>query len=261
MSLYLSSRPRRISTSSLTTRSSDFPYFVPSQIANCAGWWDASRSGTLFDATSGGSAVAADGAVARWEDCSGNSNHATQSTSNNRPLRRTAKINSLDALDFDGTNDSFSLTTNLDASAYTCFVVGKKATGTDTLIVFGQATTFLPYVLADIGGTGTYGSKATTGGNGAFAGNTTQLLNRTTAFLASQDSSVPRIWIDGAAQALASTGTGAAGTQFTAMGVRTGGSSIYAKATFGEVVFYSRVLTDLERTTVENYLRKKWGTT
>jgi hypothetical protein len=46
------------------------------------------------------------GAVARWEDKSGNARHATQSTSGSRPTRKTNQQNSLDGLDFDGTNDT-----------------------------------------------------------------------------------------------------------------------------------------------------------
>jgi len=68
-------------------------------------WLDASDSSTLFDATSGGSLVAADGAVARWEDKSGNSRHATQSGSTARPLRKTSVLNGRDVLRFDGSND------------------------------------------------------------------------------------------------------------------------------------------------------------
>lgn len=259
MSVFLNSNPRRISSQSLTARAGDPAYFFPYQYANCSGWWDASQ-GTLYDATSGGSAVAADGAVARWEDLSGNANHLTQSTSNNRPLRRVAKINNLDALDFDGSNDSFSLTTNLGADTYTVFVVAKKATGTDTFVLMGQAGNFLPYVCVDASGTGTYASKYTSGGNGAYAGNSTQLLNRTTAFLVSQDSSTPKIFIDGGVTTLATTGTATASTQFTLVGARTGGAALYAKAAIGEVIFYARVLSDTERATVERYLRRKWAT-
>jgi hypothetical protein len=50
-------------------------------------WLDASDASTLFDATTGGSLVAADGAVARWEDKSGNARHATQATLSLRPER------------------------------------------------------------------------------------------------------------------------------------------------------------------------------
>lgn len=79
--------------------------FSPKQIANLSAWWDASDSATLFDATSGGSLVAANGTVARWEDKSGNANHLTQSVANNRPLRNVSQFKGLDALDFDGSND------------------------------------------------------------------------------------------------------------------------------------------------------------
>jgi hypothetical protein len=65
-------------------------------------WLDASDASTLYDATTGGSLVAADGLVARWEDKSGNANHATQGTSGLRPTRKTAIQNALDILRFDG---------------------------------------------------------------------------------------------------------------------------------------------------------------
>ena len=80
----------------------------PATIAGLQLWLDASDSSTLYDATTGGSLVAADGAVARWEDKSGNGNHATQSASGSRPIRETAERNGLDVLRFDGSNHFFS---------------------------------------------------------------------------------------------------------------------------------------------------------
>ena len=71
---------------------------------------DASVAGSLYDAVSGGGLVAADGAVARWEDLSGNGRHATQSTSGARPLRRVGSINGVDALQFDGSDDRMTFT-------------------------------------------------------------------------------------------------------------------------------------------------------
>lgn len=67
---------------------------------------DASVASSLFDATSGGSAVAVGGSVARWEDQSGNGRHATQSTSNNRPVYR--KYDDIGGLYFDGSNDNLT---------------------------------------------------------------------------------------------------------------------------------------------------------
>ena len=55
----------------------------PSTLSGLQLWADASLG--RYDATSGGSAVNSDaGAIARWEDQSGNGNHLTQSTSGNR---------------------------------------------------------------------------------------------------------------------------------------------------------------------------------
>jgi hypothetical protein len=79
--------------------------FVPTQLAGLQLWLDGSDAGTLYDATSGGSLVAADGAVARWEDKSGNSRHFTQATSGSRPQRKATSVNGLDCLLFDGSDD------------------------------------------------------------------------------------------------------------------------------------------------------------
>jgi hypothetical protein len=97
-------------------------------------WLDASDASTLFDATSGGSLVAADGAVARWEDKSGNGRHATQSTSGDRPLRKTAIQGGLDVLRFDGTSDFMTVPSSTAAFKFlhdgdsTVFLVLKAGT-------------------------------------------------------------------------------------------------------------------------------------
>lgn len=81
----------------------------PREIQRCALALDASIATSLYDATSGGSLVAADGAVARWEDQSMSPKNAQQATNTLKPLRRVANINGLDALDFDG-GDRLDLT-------------------------------------------------------------------------------------------------------------------------------------------------------
>lgn len=88
-------------------------------------WLDASDSSTLFDATSGGSLVAADGAIARWQDKSGNGNHATQSTFGNRPIRKVANQNGLDAVRFEGSGKEILLPDFLTGSAGTVIFAAK----------------------------------------------------------------------------------------------------------------------------------------
>lgn len=88
--------------------------FTPLNLPNCALWLDADDPATLFDAVSGGSPVAADGQVARWEDKSGNNFHLTQGTAASRPIRKIGVRNGRDVLDFDGSNDALERgTTNI----------------------------------------------------------------------------------------------------------------------------------------------------
>lgn len=75
------------------------------EFQGCDVAYDFSNPSTLYDAVSGGSLVAADGAIARMEDLSGNGNHATQSAGASRPLRKIAYHNGVDVGLFDGSND------------------------------------------------------------------------------------------------------------------------------------------------------------
>jgi hypothetical protein len=107
--------------------------WTPSAISTAL-WLDAADSSTLFDAVSGGSLVAADGAVARWEDKSGNGRNATQELANRRPIRLLAIQNGLDGLSFDGIND-YLLSPDWYASDIACFVVARKPNTTEQRFV------------------------------------------------------------------------------------------------------------------------------
>jgi hypothetical protein len=67
------------------------PAWTPAQITTYL-WLDAADTSTIYDASSGGSLTADGGSVGRLEDKSGNSRHATQSVSANRPLRSGSTI-------------------------------------------------------------------------------------------------------------------------------------------------------------------------
>ena len=96
-------------------------------------WLDAADSNTLYDAVSGGALVAAGGAVARWEDKSGNGRHATQSILANRPLRTVGAQNTRDVLRFDGTNDTMTCPVlPTSATDFSVVIVGRHAAKTWT---------------------------------------------------------------------------------------------------------------------------------
>jgi hypothetical protein len=116
--------------------------WTPAQISTHL-WLDASDASTLYDATSGGSLVAANGAVARWQDKSGNARHVTQITSGSRPLRKTSVQNSLDAVLFDGTDDDMAGTINLntrECSVFTVFLRTNSGTRAEIVLSSGDDT-------------------------------------------------------------------------------------------------------------------------
>lgn len=96
--------------------------FDPATITGLQLWLDAADSNTLYDSTSGGSLVISDNAtVARWEDKSGNSRHAIQSTANARPVLKTGIRNFKNALRFDGVNDFLDISSIQIPQPYTVF--------------------------------------------------------------------------------------------------------------------------------------------
>ena len=114
--------------------------FIPTSIAGCAIWLDGSDATTVFDATSGGNVVSNNGSVARWQDKSGNSRHALQSNSGQRPVYLSSTVNGLGALDFNGSSQwikSTSVFSGLTDFSY--FVVVKNDdAGANTRMVFGE---------------------------------------------------------------------------------------------------------------------------
>lgn len=75
------------------------PLWTPANITTAL-WLDAADASTITTVS---------GAVSQWDDKSGNTRHATQSTAANRPVVATSVQNGLNAIRFDGTNDSMTV--------------------------------------------------------------------------------------------------------------------------------------------------------
>jgi hypothetical protein len=248
------------------------PAPVPQTIAGLQAWYDASDASTLFDATTSGSLVAADGAVARWEDKSGNNRHATQATSGSRPLRRASGVNGLGALDFDGTNDwlstsvsSFSGLTSLSWFA----VVKNDDSGANNRAVFGER------VNGDDGGL--FFTKIGTSSILYSRGS----ANASTRVDVSEAVSFPTTPMMASMVTTSSTGTArrngvSAGTNTTttasvaylnAMAIgnslsESGQTSIlWWDGLICELIFYNSALSNTDRAAVEQYLISKWSIT
>jgi len=238
-----------------------FAFTSPSSIAGLQLWLDAAAPETLFDATTGGSLVAADGGVARWEDKSGNARHATQGTAANRPTRKTAQQNGLDALLFDGSNDAFSLNPITIPASHSVFQVYQRLTGVQS---FGIASNeigdiryaslwFTDGILYQI--SNNPNNFTTHGGSNAATGYfvVSTIRNGTASIDVRRNGSSVASVTTGAAV------TNAASGSWNAIGDRSSG--FFHSGNMCEIIIYNSVLSDANRALVENYLLAKWGIT
>jgi hypothetical protein len=257
-------------------------------------WLDAAAPETLFDATSGGSLVAADGAVARWQDKSGNARHATQATSGSRPLRKTSQQGGLGTLSFDGSNDVMSLASSSSTFAFlhqadsTVFLVSRAGTNSNpnahyAAIATGTGTSGSPnfqlsfedrnlpqdefvaneQVRVIVGATGDNPAvnTAATGLSG-WTPNTYNLVSvvtRPSNLTASQRVAAR---INGGTSGSGNTFLGTASTGSAMADLHIGSSSggaNYWSGNIAEIIIYDSALSDANRSAVESYLMSKWG--
>lgn len=228
--------------------------FVPSDITGLTLWLDSSNAGSI-NATAG--------AVNQWSDLSGNANHATATTTA-RPVTGTRTINSLNALDFDGTNHALtgaSGTYGLPNGANTLFVVHASDNT-------GDATQHL------ISGLNA-GSSFRAGLR--FTATAFESINRTTSLAVTTQS-------DARSTATKLAGYRRSGTALTpfingVQGTNAGNSENITLTTLAlgainaaaasnrfngllaEVLWYNSSLSDTDVNRVGNYLATKWGFT
>lgn len=223
--------------------------FSPTDIAGLQLWLDATTG--LFDATSGGSAVTTDGsAVARWEDQSGNGRHATQATSNNRPVLKTSVKNGKNVLRFDGDNDGLQITS---------YALGSSPSYSVFIVIYQNGLQFAVWL--EGGNLNPY--LATTGNNKGFRHydgsnvfDVTQTTENLWNLFSYRQSTTARNYFrnDG------TINTGTASTRaatFEYIGRSNNG--YYYKGDIAELIIYNSYLSDSSRELVRDYLNTKWS--
>jgi hypothetical protein len=233
-------------------------------------WLDAAAPETLFGSTTGGSLVAADGAVARWEDKSGNSRHLTQSETIRRPVRRAAIIAGQDAVDFDGINDALALNQSLFSSrtSLAWFVVVKNDdAGDNTRAAFGERVAFndANFSLQKVG------TNSIAYSRGAENGATSVRITESVTF--------PTSAMLACVVTTASAGTARRNGQIAGTSATTTNNVEYKQlflignvpaddadysvlwwdGLICEVIVYNSALSDTDRAAVESYLMQKWS--
>lgn len=264
--------------------------FSPAYLSGLQAWYDASDASTLYDATTGGSLVATDGGVARWEDKSGNDYHMTQATAGARPLRKASVQNGLDGLRFDGSDDVMTVSGSasslkaLHAEDATLFVVLKAGTTSDPNALYNildsnaGSSSRVGFRLAyddrvavptnnRINFFVTSGGPSTASDNSAndlFTPNVyglVSVVSRPTDGTASNRSSIRK---NGGTAVENNTLSDSVSTADSTYNVHLGGrgtNSAYLTGDICEVVIYDSALGDTDREAVENYLLAKWGIT
>lgn len=228
---------------------------IPETIAGLELWLDASDASSISTAGTG---------VDQWNDKSGNGRHAQQSTDANRPSTGTRTINSLNAIDFNGSSDYMDLASEVpyvSGEGLTMFAViyADDLTTTTSNIIFGttasggielrvdDSPTELEFVRAD------QAVLQGTGGNDI-------LINNTYVTLGAASSSGQSLSIDGSTNAGSGTNP-SFGNGVSRIGSSSGLTGKYWNGLYGEMIVYNDVISVADRNIIGNYLADKWGTT
>lgn len=239
-------------------------------VAGVGMWYDATVSSSITDAGAG--------AVSQWNDLSGNGHNLTQVGGGTQPTTGARTINSLNVLDFDG-NDYMISSTGLNATAFTIFIImqqdGTAASSQGLLTLTNTQTAHdLNGLMVELR-TNKYALDWGEGSSSASAGDF--VAQHQTSGTANTNAHMLRIAADTSARTHHVDGTATTLTNFASSGTTTfmsglGSDSLLIRigvrtsVTFpyngavGEVLVYASVLSGGDITTVENYLRAKWGT-
>jgi hypothetical protein len=246
---------------------------IPMRVSGLQLWLDAADVSTLFDATSGGSLVTADGsAVARWQDKSGNGRHATQSTANARPVLKTSIKNSKNVLRFDGSNDW--LQSNFTSvSQYSMFIVCKRISSASNIYgnftwIFGIGKNLDVSTASRLTQLGFTSSPDTfiwdpRPGTGTISITRNDNFN-VHSCIAPLGAGTARYLLNGANEQTlnASALNGTTNTPLVAsIGITTWDKSFpfFLNGDVSEILVYDKALTTTQRQSIESYLNAKWA--
>jgi hypothetical protein len=248
-------------------RRSSVAAFSPVSIVGLLLWLKADAG--LYDATSGGSLVTSDGAaVARWEDQSGSGNHATQATSGNRPVLKTAIVNGLPVIRFVSASSQYLTAPDIagldNAAAFTLFVVAKR-TSVSSFVHVGKRLNGSTGTLQNWHSDGLiYSIVASFGHNaGTFANNDTSFHQVVTRFNGAGSGNSGRLTVrqDRVDKTLTFAGT-IPTTTANCGNFEIGRETVFSgqsNCDIAEIILYNSALSDTNRGLVEQYILGRQG--
>jgi hypothetical protein len=227
--------------------------FSPNDISGLQLWLDGSDTSTMYDAISGGSLVAIDGAIARWEDKSVNNNHAIQSVSNNRPLRKASQLNSLNGVEFDGENDILEGSEVLTDYPYSVFSVCKFTSDTDIGLIFGQRNIeYLPTIYKY----GENGIRLYSGQNLEASDVVNNNSWYSLRFIGNEENS--EIYINNVLAVSGNAGSGSLRGNYLLGSQPDYFGGTWQGIVYAELLVYNKILSSEETSEIESYINTKW---
>jgi len=209
--------------------------FAPSNIAGLQLWLDATIG--LFDTSTGGNKVTTNGSsIARWEDQSGNANHAIQVNAVNQFVLQTLGKNNKNTVKSDG-NYRF-MNVNQITSLGTFFIVLKQTTYKDFGVVLNSTTNF--------------GFHSNSNGNYMYPSDfiSNENLNGSSVTVPVYPSALKLF--DGVFKVFDGDTTG--------WNLKTISSEFQSpNGEYAEIVVYNSNLTSSQKNLVRNYLNSKWA--
>jgi hypothetical protein len=243
----------------------------PTSLSGLQAWYDASNASTLFDATTGGSVVAENGGIARWQDISGGSFHVTQSSSGSRPVLKSAQINGLSAVEFNGSSHFLStVATITESQNRTVFAVAKRTNNSSvgTVARFGPdrsvATTNVWMCRYGTAANPHVGGDSLATNQNLSAGVQAAWTNAHVSCWSQNASTRNLTYLLNGSSLSISGNPPQAQTNFAGMSVGVYssspvGSEQYFSGLIGEFIVYNQELSSTDRQLVTAYLMAKWG--
>jgi len=240
--------------------------FSPVQIGGCVLWLDAHTKRSLYTDSARTTPVVNSGdPVGGWEDLSGVSNHATQTSSGQKPSYAPTGCSGGPGATLDGVDDLLSTVGSINVAQGTTFIVQKTISRIVNAGFFKFAnipgvSTGQGVLVYDPGATLTRIANANAAAwDTAYTGISPSSGSSNLWTVRWKTSSELTIRKDRVA------GTYSAGgyTQPTAsvpMHIGSGYQTKTSNVCIGAILHYSRALTDSEVSLVESYLRGTWGT-
>ncbi len=229
---------------------------IPTDIADCELWLDGDDTDTI---TLNGSDVS------EWTDKSGNNYDVIQSTAVSQPEYILSGMNNRNILRFDGSAEYLERVYEmfLNSSSTTIFTVCSVSDGAGTWrSPITSRDTNQGYMLyASNGNFWTVNSG--TGSGWTSINGTAIVLSTPVVLSATITNGAQNFYVDGVG-ATPATDTYSVNTDKPiriGAGKTEASSDFYFPGDIAEVIIYSRVLTDTERTKIEEYLAFKWGIT